>query len=262
MSKKPTLEEVKEYFKDAETIKSKYSGIIVDNNGKFRKGNFDSDFYLDSCGGIEVWSLKNGYAKILTHKEPKEESFVISKEQVVSIYNSCKKQRCYSAMNEIKLMFPSAFEPEKKELVVGKWYFIELSKSQFNDKQKALIFYEDKTRLYGFSHLGIYTNNYSNPKNNKYTFTEATQQEVEEALKAEAVKRGFINGIYVNPVTKNWGRNIKLYLEHNDPLFWVNSIGDLMCCGVQIFHKGQWAEIIQTITKEQAEKELGKKIIN
>ena len=41
----------------------------------------------------------------------------------------------------------------------------------------------------------------------------------------------------------------------------LNTYGKF-CSNPLIYSKGKWAEIVETITKEQAEKELGKTILN
>ena len=91
----------------------------------------------------------------------------------------------------------------------------------------------------------------------------ATHEEIESALKKEAIKRGFVEGV-----------EIKELLGHNEGSFNINPkiamtskieyfaervfIGDLL-----IFIEGKWAEIIdqpKEMTVEQIQKELGHKI--
>lgn len=90
----------------------------------------------------------------------------------------------------------------------------------------------------------------------------ATKEEVEEALINEAKKRGFKEGVRIkvhadeldNP--ENTGRSLNIDGNH------ITYDGESLVfdCAV-IFHNGKWAEIIETITKEEAEKQLGKKIV-
>ena len=89
----------------------------------------------------------------------------------------------------------------------------------------------------------------------------ATEEEVSQALIAEAKKRGFKKGVKLKRLLSvNQGSlsgdsktcEDKAMKIHHGHLF----IGNLM-----IFHETEgWAEIVETITKEQAEKELGKTI--
>jgi len=83
----------------------------------------------------------------------------------------------------------------------------------------------------------------------------ATPQEIKDALEKEAVRRypkectvkdlsGEIKKLYLQ-------RYYDYYLEANDLYF----------CGLLMFKNGQWATIIPTITKQEAEERLGVKII-
>ena len=83
----------------------------------------------------------------------------------------------------------------------------------------------------------------------------ATDKEVEQALIKEANKRGFKNGLCYLGTT---GRKSKLVFNS---LEWYD---DMLCdgYGTVVFKEGKWATIVETITKEQAEKELGKTILN
>jgi|11BtaG_2_1085332.scaffolds.fasta_scaffold29200_4 hypothetical protein len=85
----------------------------------------------------------------------------------------------------------------------------------------------------------------------------ATEEEVEKALIAEAKKRGFKKGVmfvdvldYLTEVVD--GDIYSYYIDSN--ILTLNHY--------HIFDDGKWAEITETITKEQAEKELGKTIID
>jgi hypothetical protein len=92
------------------------------------------------------------------------------------------------------------------------------------------------------------------------TYTLATDKEVEQALIKEAKNR------YSNGVTIKSDQNGKTYKYNNIVEYWTGSDNDLlMRCNDSmnaqyIFYKGKWAKIVETITKEQAEKELGRVI--
>lgn len=77
-----------------------------------------------------------------------------------------------------------------------------------------------------------------------------------EALKNEAVKRGFKEGVYIQ------FKDIKtIVLLKNNEYNYYEEDNSLCVGGYEVFLNGVWHEIIQTITKEEAEKQLGRKII-
>lgn len=249
MTNKPTLEEVKEHFKDAEMISS--ADLPIHKNQKFdisdrsifddRQIHFYSDAYWlckKEIDNIMLWSLEHGYAKILTYKTPK---FEITKEQIIELSN-------HTFLAE--RWFPEVF---KKELVVGKWYFVE--RTRFCDPKKALILYDEKDSLCCFDHSGKYTNYYGNPKNDGYIITEATPQEVETALINEAKKRGYVLGC-------TWMKGYFTASEGDSFNFDIES-NSLYLQGATVFRNGIWevVGIIETITIQEAEKLLNKKIV-
>ena len=97
-------------------------------------------------------------------------------------------------------------------------------------------------------------------------FPEATEEEVFEALKNEAIKRGFNKiGVHFKGVN---GHDL---ISDIDIDFWnkncyssnENKFNISVCeSGGVIYRQGKWATIIETITKKEAEKLLNKKIID
>lgn len=197
----------------------------------------------------------NGYVIIngvkYVKEEPKEETFVISMEQI----------DCLCDKNEViqKLMrewFPSAFVEDKKELVLefGKWY--KSGRSIFN--------HQESKNSYGFR-LGKWQD--GNWLTEKEYFieviSEATKEEVEEALKNEAVKRGFKEHTFIKDLFEPNCGSLKQGYDKNecsDEDFQITEFG-LFIGNLCVFHKGKWAEIIPTITKSEAEQKLNCKII-
>lgn len=327
MKKQPSIEEVKEYFKDAETILSGH-GRKFKSIYEFKYSKSNSGIYADN-GAYEVWYPERGYAKILTYKkpkfipiamrcnqeqfdlvkgkleenniafemmtdflcnsvkyylindfndklgvitnvsnlirskrqqyetwnekvfleacgivveEPKEETFVITKKGVHDIYYL---KNLEDKNDLIKALFPSAFVEDKKELVleVGKWY-----KLNTNMCNWFMNYQGDSNNCYGLNSSNNWSNGYiMNPTNN---WIKATPEEVEEALKNEAVKRGFKEGVYFKtPVNGFQG-------VCNNRFEYVLGSNILFCGGRSIFNKGQWATIIQTITIQEAEQKL------
>ena len=156
---------------------------------------------------------------------------------------------CSDWKENIEKEFPKLFKEDA--LVVGKWY-----------KSRGCLFnYQKQGDVYGF-----FTDVGWNNGGWIWDGTSAklaTDKEVEEALIKEAKKRGFKEGVRVERLLEsNLGslngdsrtcenKEFKLYHGHL-------TIGNLL-----IFHNtGKWATIVKTITKEQAEKELGKTILD
>lgn len=233
----PTLEEVKEYFKSADKVQDhkKDKGFVELEKIEYSAGCFIQNAFKDNW--VVLFHDIKGYAKILTHKEP---IYKITKEQVLELAD-------LGYENKLKKWFPDVFE---KELVDRKWYKdIEM----FN----IFTFLETKeSGRYGFDSHGFYKTHDKNTGMNVERWKEATEQEVFEALKNEAVKRGFKEDVYIlSPKNKHKYKiieNIFYYgLENN-----ILSIG-----GYNIFNNGIWAEILETISKKEAEEKLNCKII-
>ena len=147
----------------------------------------------------------------------------------------------------------------KPDLVVGKWYKIN------RGGNNALIYYTNSYNDYGFNYGNNWTNSFStkNAVLHNRMFKPATDKEVEQALIAEAKKRykenDFIESVYDNSFR---GHIIieSVFIENNQ--VWVNSKNKNEIT-IQLFEKGQWAEIIpNTITKAEAEQKLGLTIID
>ena len=170
---------------------------------------------------------------------------------------------CYDWKQNIEKEFPKLFKEDALE--VGKWY--KLTKDYSHLKKGSVfpfIIYQDSLEECAIVGHSIFDNSktdYSAPYSN--TLTPATEKEVEEALIKEAKKRGFKEGVRVK---SKWMPNISAN-KLNGKFMFDNKFE--LCAEANglmkytIFQNGVWAEIIKdTITKEQAEKELGKTILN
>lgn len=166
------------------------------------------------------------------------------------------KHACNEWKNKISDEFPELFK--LKPLEVGKWYRRHDGNLWFLTEIKEFCafgygFCADKSWAYlsqGF--------NYS------IKLTPATDKEVETALIKEAKKRGFKKGVYCrfsNYNNRFLKTNIIEFNNNNQGLYLTVKTDDVDVRDI-IFSNGQWVSIIETITKEQAEKELGKTIIN
>ena len=160
---------------------------------------------------------------------------------------------CSEWKENIEKEFPKLF---KKEEING-WY---------KDKKVKgwCVFLENGIMKHGFDGNG----NWFDCHNQNYKLSnsdfKATDKEVEEALIKEAKKRGFKEGVTVDKVNLSDDYNPNNKLKENT----INtnellSHGYLWVSSILIYDNGEWATIIkETITKEQAEKELGKTILN
>jgi len=155
---------------------------------------------------------------------------------------------------EMKDEFPSVF---KKEFEVGKWYY--------QTDSKALINYQGGSKGYGFEHNKTWNDLIGcwSFESHAHEWIEATEQEVFEALKNEAVKRGFKEVVYVNNSNiydskfKNYCMEKGIIKYSNKELILYISKSEHYC----FFRDGVWAEIIPTLTKKEAEEKLNCKIV-
>lgn len=186
----------------------------------------------------------------------------ITKKQIITLYGTDHGD----TKLKLKEWFPEAFETV---LEVGKWY----SYRAYNDfRNDGICFVTEKPVLN--KKLGFGINGRKEWKGEfiyleGYVFREATESEVFEDLKNEAVKR-YKSGNFVNCLRNgNLSLQCELILEKFSIYFqnnqlWVNyndkesKCPETMVC---VFDGGKWAEIIPTITKEEAELLIGKKIV-
>lgn len=180
--------------------------------------------------------------------------YKITKEQIESLRCVMNISSCENGISFLKEWFPDAF---KTVLEVGRWYWH--SGELFN--------YQEGNNVYGFNGDGTWCTVSSWSWPNKLLYDrEATESEVFEALKKEAVKR-YGNGELVECLkSKEYGWKNKLKTIQHDTLYYYPQTGDFWASGdnglaVCVFMNGKWAEILETITKEEAEKKFNCKII-
>lgn len=198
--------------------------------------------FLEACG-IEI-------------EEPKEETFVITKEQILEFH----KHGTFETKQQAVSWFPSAFVEDKKELVLesGKWYKRPHNKALFcivgNPENEPF-------EVYGFDIGGNWMEPNKITDKKVQTFkdneVEATPEEVKEALTKEAVKRGYVGKhLYIT------NGKTQCELEEASGTFHLTFTSNLFFYqGATIFNNGVWAEIIPIITKSEAEQKLNCKII-
>jgi len=235
----PTLEEVKEYFKDAKKVESIYGTVGVFGGNV----HFENDCYfsarVDDIGYLALWKNKYGYSKILTYKKPKVEMFEISKEQILKLRN-------HERSRYVEEWFPKAFEEDKVELEVGKWMKTP-NNGLYCPKEKKY----DGFLSYGFNVRGKW-NELFIPNSITKNDILAIHKEVQEALEKEAVRKGYVEGVYFKDSLGRNGVCGKQIIYHES----AENNGITNGNNMWIMRNGIWATIIQTITIQEAEAKL------
>lgn len=179
--------------------------------------------------------------------------YEITKERILEIANwpnSVDKER------RLKQWFPDAF---KKELIIGKWY-----KCNYTDsiivENKSLIFISEidgkNINGYGFDFNGSWFDKKRDCGTINEHYKEATPQEVEAALICEIKKRYPI----CTQIKCLINEDIKKVIPESNVDYYFTA-NDAYYAGVMVFKDGIFAQIIETITIQEAEKLLNKKII-
>jgi hypothetical protein len=159
----------------------------------------------------------------------------------------------------IEKEFPELFK--KDGLVVGKWYkysIIENWKLLITDNAKG------KVKGVGISCSGEWMTEWTPiGKDCLKDLILCSDKEVGQALIKEAKKKGFKEGVNFKRFNSH-ENTIRINLRFSELEYHNKGFGFLTDgYGSSIFDNGKWAEIVkETITKEQAEKELGKTILN
>lgn len=115
-----------------------------------------------------------------------------------------------------------------KELEVGRWYL--------NGNGKTLFCYGER---YGFNMLGGWSSRIGKVYDDR--LVEATHEEVENALIAEAKRRGVKKGVILNRTWINANNSIIKVIEGNFKL----KDNRLLADGREVFVDGKWAEVIE-----------------
>ena len=170
-----------------------------------------------------------------------QETFEITKETIIK----------YKMKDE----FPEVFKKEEQ----NGWY-------KDNTEPKWLGFFENDCLIYGFDTEGDYFNEiHKKGATDSTNDIKATEQEVFEALKNEAVNRGFKEGVYITPMYSDGKDYFPDENIINKPLNFHLKVSTLEVDGgddrYRIFVNGKWATILETKTKEEAEKLLNCKIV-
>jgi hypothetical protein len=158
----------------------------------------------------------------------------------------------------LKQWYPEKFEVEKK---VHTFYYAKDEHGEYLFSYYSM----DSNMVYGIIREE-WKDNESRMKwnwnlNSPPKATLATEEQILKFMIPEAKKRGYKNGNY-----KCMLSNINTYKVNENEFFFSNGhLWQGVRQGVKynlIFSNGKWAEIIQTYTKEEAEKMLNAKIID
>lgn len=174
-----------------------------------------------------------------------EHELVITKEQIFLLYKDAENNTPQLVSADLRKWFPELF---LISLENSKWYKTTYGALVLNKNGCLCGFVngEWKDYILNISELDLLALSHYN---------EATEQEVTEALTKEAINKGFKEGCCFKVDNGTDGFN-----KFTGQSKYEN--GNLYNNGWRFFFNGIWAEIIPTITKEEAEKELGKKIID
>ena len=173
-------------------------------------------------------------------------TFTITEEQVKEAYNAA----CNEWKAKIKDWFLEAFE---KQLEVGKVYkypsfrggkFMFKFNGEFGDRI-----------TYGFNSNGKWCNELGICEREIKNYQEATEEEWLEALKKEAKRRGFIEGIKFNcpysEKVETLGNTLDYEFTGHDSEKFGKCLRDNM--GYVIFYNGIWSEIVKEEIPTQKE---------
>ena len=80
---KPTLEEVKEYFKDAKLVECLFNKVITEINSEIQYYSEDNEFWSND-DDLELWNCKQGYAEIVETKSTTPERYKTKIDPIVT----------------------------------------------------------------------------------------------------------------------------------------------------------------------------------
>jgi len=237
--KTPTLEEVKAYFKDAKEVRSadlpSHKEQVFDISDRSIFDNRQIHFYNDcywlckkEIDNIMLWNCwTNEFAEILSYKSTS--NIDLSKLTTELITELCKDEKIKDVLVNNGVV--------KNELPITGWFKTPQSYGIW------LGYYENNILKYIITDEGfeIIKKNIKRCYDDYIDETLATPQEVETALKNEAVRREYKNGNYKCldlPVYTEKNVKDNFFLENNK--LWHGSNGCANC----VFDNGVWATII------------------
>ncbi len=174
------------------------------------------------------------------------------------MYSLTKAQLRQLTDPKIKEWFPEVFNLPKD--------FTGWVKTNYGGNKKYLVLFKEGILQYGFDGNGTWFDYGEYKAEVREDLFKATNEEVFEALKIEAVRRGFVEGVRITPMFYN-GKDY--YPDKNiisSPLNFKLKGNVFVVDGgldeYRIFVNGKWANVIEIkkMTKIEIEKQLGYKI--
>lgn len=184
-----------------------------------------------------------------------EPEFSITKEQILELY---KIKSSLDKNFDIMKLFPEAFKEEKVELPKDFTGWCKIDDDRGNDDW--LMYFKKGIQKFGFDSEANYWTA-SGIATIKSYYRQEDQQEAQEALEKEAVRKGFVVGVYFKEPTLSEPKicygEIKICNSMDDGDFGLQfGSGNGL-----IMKNGIWAEIIPTLTIKEAEEKLNCKIV-
>lgn len=175
--------------------------------------------------------------------------YIVSKEFILEAHEAWSSEWKSKIEKEVPELF-------KNRLEVGKWYWSIANKLICLTSVDVLRAY-----YYGFSSSNDWIG--KEWMDNASVDIEATKEEVETALIAEARKRGFKEGVNYDSTNVGFPSQIKCYINSNEFLYKTNNV--LLIDNWRIFADGNWATIVledevKELTVAELEEKLGYKI--
>ena len=199
------------------------------------------------------------------------------KQFIKDAYNGEFGSMCSEWKETILKNYPEFEEVEDVEFKVGDWVVVLDTGFQINSNLNIggleRVNYIGKNKPNGeegiySKHIGFDSGSFGNADRCLGTkLIKATKEEIEKHLIEEAKRRGFKEGIRIS---RNIGMIANTYLNTRisktrfssyNGFQYTKEYDYLTLEGFVIYKEGNWAEIIKTITKEEAEKKLNCKII-
>jgi hypothetical protein len=268
---RPSLEEVKEYFKDALEVE-----CIAENENVNITKDILREIHYDNCGNREFWigisSYENtyvclwddtyGYAKITKYKPTSSENHYGNRPDVIDFNNKydlnfnlgsavkylaragkkqgeTKQSDLKKALDfitrELEVVDPETVTAEA-ELEVGRWYV--------THNGRGLLMWNDGDMTSGFFDDGYSEDNYCFSA--KYAVRPATNNEVKAALIKEAQRRYKVGDEIIcllGETSRSRGYNIGNQYDFTigDNKLWVDDCGKYRNYSYCIFNNGKWA---------------------
>ena len=186
------------------------------------------------------------------------------KQSKKELIKECHSNASDDLKKRIEKEYPKLF---REELVVGKHYFMYYdTDTELSDKVSLFKYKETiDDRIYFDYSFDINSSDENSMSFDDWFHSDhiavpATEEEVEEVFIEVAKELGFKNGVNYLPTGES---TVKKLVDFNNLTFYTQLSYLTDSHGGSIFSNNRWAKIIEgTITREEAENQLGKMIID